>query len=62
MHVYDATGRQVTTLVNVDQGPGTYRVVWDGRDHKGVEVASGVYFYRIVWNGRSETRRMVLLK
>ena len=62
MKVYDATGREVTTLIDQDQGPGEYRVVWDGRDHKGVGAASGVYFYRVTWNGRSETRRMVLLK
>ena len=62
MHVYDATGREVTTLVDAEQGPGTYRVVWEGRDRRGNEVASGVYFYRITWNGKSETRRMVLLK
>jgi hypothetical protein len=62
MNVYDATGRQVTTLVDVEQGPGTYGIVWDGTDRSGAEVASGVYFYRISWNGRSERRRMVLLK
>jgi hypothetical protein len=62
MSVYDATGREVTTLVDADQGPGEYRVIWDGRDHKGSEVASGVYFYRLVWQGKAETRRMVLLK
>jgi len=59
MNIYDALGRRVTTLVDSEQGPGEYRVVWDGKDHKGSEVASGVYFYRICWN---ETRRMVLLK
>ena len=62
MSIYDATGREVTTLVDADEGPGAYHVIWDGRDHKGNEVASGVYFYRICWNGRSQTRRMVLLK
>ena len=62
MNVYDALGRNVTTLVEAEQGPGRYRVVWDGRDHNGAEVASGVYFYRITWNGKSETKRMVLLK
>jgi len=62
MDVFDATGRMVTTLVDTDQGAGTYHVTWDGRDHKGAGVASGVYFYRITWNGRAETRRMVLLK
>jgi len=62
MKVYDARGRRVTTLVDAVQAAGTYRVVWDGRDHKGSAAASGVYFYRITWNGKSETRRMVLLK
>ncbi len=62
MNVYDPTGRKVTTLVDADQGPGIYRTVWDGRDHKGAEVASGVYFYRLVWQGKAETRRIVLLK
>ncbi|MFH1573601.1 MAG: FlgD immunoglobulin-like domain containing protein, partial [Acidobacteriota bacterium] len=62
MNVYDAQGRRVTALVDTDQAPGEYRVVWDGRDHNGTPVASGVYFYRVKWNGKSETRRMVLLK
>jgi hypothetical protein len=62
MKIYDATGRRVRTLVDSNLGPGVYCVVWDGTDHKGVPVASGVYFYRLVWEGKSMTRRMVLLK
>jgi hypothetical protein len=62
MSVYDVMGREVVTLVDADQTPGTYTVAWDGRDQRGSEVASGVYFYRVSWNGESETRRMVLLK
>jgi hypothetical protein len=62
LQVYDATGREVAALVNADQEPGEYKVAWDGRDHKGAEVASGVYFCRIRWNGESRTNRMVLLK
>ncbi|MCK4548226.1 MAG: right-handed parallel beta-helix repeat-containing protein [Candidatus Eisenbacteria sp.] len=62
MNVYEATGRRVTTLVDADRGPGTYRVIWDGRNDDGTPVASGVYFCRITWNGESDTKRMVLLK
>jgi predicted outer membrane repeat protein len=62
VNVYDARGRRVRTLVDAEHGPGMYRVAWDGKDLRGVEVASGVYFYRISHNGRSKTRRMVLLK
>jgi len=62
LKIYDATGRRVKTLVDAARGPGTYRVVWDGRDQRGVQAASGVYFYRLAWRGRAETQRMVLLK
>ena len=62
INVYDAAGRRVTTLVDADQGPGTYRVVWDGKDHRGFEAGSGVYFYRLAWNGKVQTRRMILMK
>jgi predicted outer membrane repeat protein len=62
MNVYDSTGRRVVTLVDTETGPGIYTVTWDGTDHNGVGVASGVYFYRITWNGEAETKRMVLLK
>ena len=62
LSVYDATGRRVRTLVDEVLGAGIHRAVWEGTDHRGTEVASGVYFYRITWNGQSRTRRMVLLK
>jgi len=60
--VYNCLGQRVKTLVDADQPPGFYSVVWDGTDEKHRAVASGVYFYRIAWNGKSETKRMVLLK
>jgi len=62
LNVYDARGRRVTTLVDAFLCAGVYRIAWDARDHRGVEVASGVYFYRISWNGKNETARMVLLR
>jgi predicted outer membrane repeat protein len=60
--VYDVSGRRVTTLIDRDQRPGAYRVLWDGTDRSGAPVASGVYFCRLSWNGRSRTHRMVLLR
>jgi len=62
MKVYDATGREVKTLVDAEQGPGVHRAVWNGTDQGGTPVASGVYFYRITWNRESKNGRMVLLK
>jgi|GEM_PF-1149972 len=62
LNIYDCLGRTVKALVAADREPGTYTVAWDGKDQKGVPVASGVYFYRISWYGKNETKRMVLLK
>ncbi|MGC9367863.1 MAG: C25 family cysteine peptidase, partial [bacterium] len=41
LKVYDLTGREITTLINQVQGPGNYRVEWDGRDSHGIMVSSG---------------------
>jgi flagellar hook assembly protein FlgD len=41
---------------------GSHSAVWDGRDSKGIAVASGVYFVRLESNDRVSTRKMVLAK
>lgn len=60
--VYDVAGRVVRHLVNRDNGPGRYAVVWNGRDDQGGQVATGVYFYRLDAGSFRETRKMLLLK
>jgi hypothetical protein len=42
MRVYDALGREVTTLENSARQAGTYRVFFDARN-----LSSGTYFYRL---------------
>ena len=62
LDVYNVLGQQVTTLVDRDEAPGVYSVIWDGRDDKGREAASGVYFYRLTRGVQSEAKKMMLLK
>ena len=50
------------TLVDEEKLPGNYRVIWDGKDEAGKEVASGIYFYRLKVGENSITKRMVLLR
>jgi len=57
LKVYDAVGREVTTLVNMDMRPGAYEVMFDGRG-----LASGMYFYTMRANGYVETKKMMLVK
>ena len=60
--VYDVRGREVVKLVSAIQEPGTYRVVWDGRNAQGQRVNSGVYFYRLRAGKFNQTRKMIILK
>lgn len=64
LDLYDVTGQLVRHLVSQQMDGGRYEVRWDGRDGRGHQVSSGIYFYRIeVANGQfSAIRRMVLLK
>jgi len=43
VQICDITGRIVRTLVNSNQNPGRYSMVWDGKDNSGRQVASGIY-------------------
>ena len=56
------SGRRVRTLVDGVVPAGSRAFTWDGRDHRGHAVASGVYFYRMTTEGYQETRKMLLVK
>ena len=50
--IYDIRGRIVRTLILGNQPAGTYQsrskaAHWDGRNHFGEKVATGVYFYTL---------------
>jgi M6 family metalloprotease-like protein len=62
LSVYNVLGRKVATLVDAVQGPGTYRVEWDGRSSDGSRAATGVYMYRLTRGDNVESRKMLLLK
>jgi len=44
------------------QSAGVHKVVWDGKNNSGEEVASGIYFYSIKAGTYIETKKMTLLK
>jgi hypothetical protein len=57
LKIYDALGREVTSLVGETKQPGTYTVRWDARGY-----SSGVYFYRLKVGSFVETKKILLLK
>ena len=62
LDIYDAAGRRIVRLVCAVQDEGLHRIVWDGRDSNGSQVASGIYFSRLAAGGSTVTRKMVLVR
>ena len=62
LHIYNAAGRRVRTLVDEQRYPGRFTVRWDGTGDDGVPVASGVYFCQMTAEGVRETISMVLVR
>ncbi len=60
--VFDVLGQQVRSLVADRLPAGAHRAVWDGRNTRGAQVGSGVYFYHLQAGEFVQTRRMLLLK
>lgn len=60
--VYNTLGQLVRTLVNENKGIGNYTVIWDGKDEKGDELASGVYFYAMQVGNYTSAKKAILLK
>ncbi|MEO8665471.1 MAG: YCF48-related protein [Ignavibacteria bacterium] len=55
--VYDALGKEVTTLLSEKLSPGSYEVEFDGNS-----LSSGIYFYKLQTENFSEVKRMILLR
>jgi hypothetical protein len=62
LKIFNILGQEVRTLVDTAQEAGSYSVIWDGKDSRGSEVPSGVYFCQMQAGGLVETNRMLLLR
>ncbi|NOY77095.1 MAG: VWA domain-containing protein [Calditrichaeota bacterium] len=62
LKIYDLTGKLIKVLVHKLQKPGLYRIVWNGTDHSGIEVASGVYLVVLDAGPFHQSRKLILLK
>jgi len=57
LKVYDILGKEIATLVNEKQSPGTYEVTFDGSQYP-----SGVYFYKLTSGNFMDTKKLLLIK
>jgi len=57
LKIYDALGKEVTSLVNSELQSGSYEVEFNAEN-----LNSGIYFYKLQTDGFTETKKMVLVK
>jgi hypothetical protein len=62
LKIYNILGQKVRTLVDGPQGAGSFEVIWNGKDDKGNDLSSGIYFYTLVAGDYRNTRKMTFLK
>jgi hypothetical protein len=63
VEVYDILGSKVSTLIdNQELSAGLKRLVWNGKNDKGIQMVTGTYIYRISSGKFSVSNKMMLLK
>jgi len=62
VRVHDLTGKVVATLVQGGMDAGVHETVWQGRDDRGQQVASGVYLVQIRSGLHMSSQKLVLSK
>jgi len=60
--VYNLAGQAVRTLLEGTHSGGTYEVVWNGKNERGLQVPSGVYFVRLNAGAFCDSKRVVVVR
>jgi hypothetical protein len=62
IQIYDVLGRQIRLLFDGVSLPGTYEIMWDGRDELGLPVSTGIYFIRLCMGNEIRQHKMLLIQ
>ena len=60
--IFDLQGRRVRVLVRGRAAAGRHQAVWDGRDERGREQASGIYLCVLCQGWLRQTRKLLLIR
>jgi len=62
IEIFNILGQRMITLVDQGLESGLKEVTWDGRDHRGRHLTSGIYFYRMKAGELCLSKKMVILR
>lgn len=62
LEIYALTGQRIAVLSQDFRTAGMHRIQWDGLNHQGRPLASGVYIYRLATPEETYARKMTLVR
>ncbi len=62
LKIFNVAGQQVRTLAGGEYPAGRHSLLWNGRDDRGRQAASGIYFCRLTTGDRRQLVKMLLLR
>jgi hypothetical protein len=62
IRIYNSLGQMIRKVDGGMQSAGTYRFKWDGRNDRGLQVSSGVYYYQLQAGDLMKVRKMILVR
>ncbi len=62
LSIYNVLGQLVSVLVDEERAAGSHVIEWNGTNHDGSALPSGIYFYRLTVGDQTSTRKMILMK
>jgi hypothetical protein len=62
LRVYNLNGQLIRELLNEYRAAGEHTMPWNGRDHRGITSASGVYFIRFEAGNQVKMSKVMLLR
>jgi hypothetical protein len=60
--IFSLLGQEIAELANTVQSPGSYRVVWNGRDQQGKDMPSGIYLIRLQAGSTQLVKKAMLVR
>ncbi len=60
LEIFNLLGQRLITLVDKNLPSGEQKFLWNGRDHRGATVPTGVYLYRLETERQVSTRKLVV--
>ncbi len=60
--IYDLTGREIWRSTKTSYAAGNYTITWNGVNHSGASVVSGIYLVRMISPKYTANQRILLMK